>query len=195
MGATFGGPILDAGFATIPLPNLLVQGRHGVANLAGRPLDVDYGVNLTAAAFGIAQLHAGASWLALDQGGWVPALSITERLYLLDNHLDTSKVAEIRSTHLVNQLELTASWDTNPALLYLGAAEYLDVREPALLLTPFVGAEFHLGEHWGLQLEARHYAINTRNVQNSFNWVTWGPGAIGANLGVTRRFGASKENP
>ena len=42
VGVTIGGPVLLFGGAPVPLPNTVVQGRSGVAELGGRPLDIFY---------------------------------------------------------------------------------------------------------------------------------------------------------
>ena len=190
VGVTLGGPLLRVGGATLAMPNLVLQGRSGVALLADRPLDVDYGLNLTTAAFGIVAVHGGASWLALAQRGALPALSLSNRLWVADNHLDFTKASGTRGLHAVDQVELTTSWDTSPALLYGGAAQYIDFREPSLLLTPFVGAAWHLGKGWDLQTEFRHYSISRDNPQANVDWVTWGPGAMGATLSISKRTGS-----
>lgn len=190
VGATFGGAIVDAGFTTIPLPNLMVEGRSGLSPLLERPLDVSYGLNLTGLPFGLVGLHGGVGWLLMDQDGGRPALSLSNRLYLYSNHLDARKTG--RALWAADQLEVLASWDTNPALIYAGGAQYFDVTSPRLLLSPVVGVEFHLGERWGLQLEGRHLAINqNKEPLNTLEWVTWGPGALAATLGVSRSLGES----
>jgi hypothetical protein len=190
VGATLGGAIIDVGPATIPLPNVVVEGRSGLQPVLGRPFDVNYGVNATGLAFGIVQVHGGVSWLVLDQNGWVPAVSASNRLYVFSNHVDRRK--DTHAWWFVDQLEVLASWDTRPALIYGGVAEYLDFRQPSLLLTPVLGAQFHLGERWGIQLEGRHYAIN-RNKEplNTMPWITWGPGSLGVTLGVSRTIGGT----
>jgi len=188
VGATFGGAIVDAGFTTIPLPNLVVEGRSGLSPVLERPFDVNYGLNVTGLPFGLIGLHGGVSWLAMEQRGGAPALSLSNRLYLYDNHLDFRKTD--RALWAVDQLELLASWDTRRALLYVGGAEYLDLTNPGLLLSPVAGAELHLGQRWGLQIEGRHYAINqNKEPLNTLQWVTWGPGSLGATLGVSRSLG------
>lgn len=189
VGATFGGPILDAGFVTTPLPNLIIQGRSGITRLADRPLEVDYGINLTAAAFGQVGIHGGTSWLALDQNGGVPALSVTERLFFYDNHLNMDRPPELRASYLMNQLEVIASWDTPRLLPYVGMGVYLDFVEPVPMLTPSLGTAIHLGPAWDLQLEGRYYAVNRTNDYGSLNWVTPGPGALGMTISASRRFG------
>jgi hypothetical protein len=189
VGATFGGPIIDAGFAVTPLPSLVVGGRSGVMWLLNRPLEVDYGLNLTAAAFGIFGSHVGSSWLAAEQLGARPALAITERLYFYDNHLNFSRDADMRASYLLNQVELTGSWDSRWVLAYVAAGAYLDFVEPVPMLTPAVGASIHLGPRWDLQLEGRYYAVNLTNDYTGLQWVTLGPGALGGTVSASRRMG------
>ncbi len=192
VGLTVGGPLIDVGFAKLALPSAVLQGRSGVATLAGRPVDVDYGLHLTPMVFGMTGVHGGVSWLAMDQDGGVPALALTQRLFFYDNHLDGTLPKVQRASYFIDQVELTASWDTPTALIYTGVGDYLDFREPSLLLTPFVGSDFHLGKGWGLQVELRHYAINKKNPQRSLDWITWGPGALGTTLSVSRQLGGAK---
>lgn len=191
VGATLGGPVADLGFVTMPLPNLVVQGRSGLSPLAGRPLEVDYGLNLTAAAFGVVGAHVGGSWQLLDQQGGVPALTLSERMFVYDSHLSFSREADVRASYFLNQSELLASWDTRRALLYVGVGNYLDFGEPRLLLTPALGASLHLGPQWDLQLEGRAYAVGQTKQYNGLRWVSLGSGALGGTLSVSRRFGGT----
>ena len=46
-GVTFGGPFTTTLGPPIPIPNLIVEGRSGLEPVAGRPLDVNYGLNAT----------------------------------------------------------------------------------------------------------------------------------------------------
>ncbi|MCP4805434.1 MAG: hypothetical protein GY913_13790 [Proteobacteria bacterium] len=188
-GLTVGGALLDMG-APIPVPSAVVEGRSGVTTLADRPLDVNYGVNLTAIAFGQAGLHVGAGWLLLDpeSGPW-PALSVADRLYVYSNHMDTTK--DDRSWLLIDQLELTASWKLGESLLYVGAAEYLDVRNPGLLLSPFAGAELRR-RRLGVQLEVRWLAVNQPRISDAIPWMPDGRGAIQPTLGFSYRFGGDE---
>lgn len=191
VGATFGGAVVDAGFVTTPMPNLIVEGRSGLTTFQDRPLELSYGTNLTSLPFGVVGVHVGGAWLAMDQSGARPALALSQRVHLYSNHLDQRKSDHQFMTVL--HTELLASWDTDRALLYLGVAEYLQPSNPLLTLTPIAGTELHLGEHWGLQLEARHYAINqNKEPLNTVKWVTWGPGAVGATVGLNRQWGATR---
>ncbi|MCB9765441.1 MAG: hypothetical protein H6739_37045 [Alphaproteobacteria bacterium] len=186
VGLTVGGPMVNLG-APIPLPNAVLEGRSGLPALAGRPTDLNYGLNLTAAAFGVVGGHVGASHLLLDQRGARPALSATDRLYVYDNHLDRSDAAESRALWAMDQLELTASWAPKGQLLYLGAAEYLDFRNPRLTLTPFAGAALDFGRPggFGLQVESRYFAANAAPVNTAVPWISLGRGAVGLTLGAS----------
>jgi hypothetical protein len=186
-GLTFGGALLDMG-APIPIPSAVVEGRSGVTTLAERPLDVNYGVNLTAAAFGVAGLHAGASYLVLDQSGARPAISVADRLYVYTNLGDATKAD--RGWLFVDQLELTASWDLGGQLVYLGASEHLDLRNPRLLLSPYLGAELLRRKRLGVQAELRWLALNQSQVSDAIPWIPDdGRGALQPSLGLSYRFG------
>ncbi len=189
VGATFGGAMVDFAGAYIPLPHLVVEGRSGLTTLAERPVDLNYGLNVTALPFGVVGLHGGASWLAMEQRGGVPAVSLTSRLYLYDNHLDRREDADPRALWAMEELEVTASWQPGKVLLYAGAAEHLDLFNPDLLLSPFLGVELPAGRRGRVQVEVSHFAINRSKTLNTVNWLTWGPGAIGLSVGYQRRLG------
>ncbi|MEL6345307.1 MAG: hypothetical protein AAFV53_19530 [Myxococcota bacterium] len=189
VGATLGGPAFAFGGAPLPMPNIVIEGRSGITTISDRPLDVNYGLNLTGTVFGIAGVHGGAAWMLSEQRQGVPAFTISDRQYLYTNVLDPRK--EDRGGLAVNQLELTASWQVQRTLLYAGVAEYLVFSEPSLLLTPFIGAQRAIGASWMLQLEGRHYAINRTENFDSIQWITYGPGALGLNIGFARTFGGT----
>ena len=191
VGATFGGAVLDAGFVTTPMPNLNVEGRSGVTSFMDRPVELNYGLNVTGIAFGLGSAHIGGAWLAMEQDGARPALALVDRVHLTSNVFDTTK--DTKDVMAIMQLEALASWDTKPALLYVGAAQYLQFSNPMLTLTPVVGTELHLGQKWGLQVEFRHYAI-TQNKEplDTVVWKTWGPGAYGVTVGFNRAIGGAE---
>lgn len=201
VGATFGGPLVEFGGAAMPLPSLVLEGRHGLALVAGRPLDLAYGLNATAAAYGTAGVHAGAGWLLLEQRGALPALSVADTLYFYTNVLDAT--AKDRGAWLMDEVELTGSWRLGRQLLYLGAAEYLDLSDPGLLLSPFLGVELHPGQHerFALQVESRYLAVNAQPESTAIDWISLGPGALSLTLGLGWTLGrgqassASPETP
>ena len=175
MGVTFGGPFTTTLGPPIPVPNLIVEGRSGLKPVQEMPLDVNYGLNLTAIAFGQAGIHTGAS-LHLFQGeGWAPSVSITERIHLYSNHLDSTKPAETRMFWGVNEADLTLSWALGNHFVYGGASNVVDFADPELLLSPFAGVAFHpKGKSLGIQLEARVHGANFSPDIWDVSWLSLG---------------------
>lgn len=184
-GPTFGGPLLKFGGVAIPLPNAVIEGRSGLPALKDHPFDLNYGLNLTAATFGVAQMHAGASLQLLAQQGGRPALSVSDRLFFATNGLDRRKDAH--GAWGMDQAELTASWKLQQQLVYGGLAQYTDFANPRLLLTPFAGAQLDFGRPggFGLQLEARYFGVNALQETSTLKWVTFGRGAFAPMLGLS----------
>lgn len=183
IGITLGGPIITAPVPT-PLPNLVVEGKVGLPLLAGRREDVRFGTDLTALAFGTVALHAGWTWQPVEAMAARPAFAVTNQVFFGSNFLDFSKDPEARAAWAVYHLEATVSWDVGAHLVYTGLAEYLDLTDPDLLLTPFVGFEFD-AKKVRLQIELRWWAINQRVDRDDIDWLTPGVGALGASIGVT----------
>ncbi len=189
---TFGGAMVEFGDSYIPMPHLMVEGRRGVGELQGFASDVHAGINLTAAAFGQIGLHGGSSHLLLEQSGGVPALSIVERLYLYTNHADANTHVEGKGFWALHQTELIGSWELGNHLLYTGVAQYTDLGDPSLLLTPILGGELFgraAQPGLGLQLEARWFAFNRDHDLVNVNWLQpLGVGALGLSAGVRYTF-------
>ena len=106
----------------IPLPNLVVEGQSGLSPMQGRPLDVNYGINTTALAFGTIGLHGGVSHLLMEQNGAIPSLSVTDRLHFYNNWFDNTKESDMRKAFFLNQIDLTArlGYQTPPRLCWCG---------------------------------------------------------------------------
>lgn len=191
-GLTIGGPMVMLFGAPIPLPNAIVEGRHGVTTVAERPLDINYGLNLTATAFGILQVHVGASYLIMPQDEASPALSVSNRLFLASNFLGAGDKADPDAKFwAANQLEFTASWLLGDHLLYVGLGQYIDFGNPELTLTPSLGADFDPGETGGFRIhtEVRYYAINQPHEVSAVKWVVpETAGALGFNFGFSYGF-------
>ncbi len=191
-GVSLGGPMVNYGGTHIPLPNAVVEGRSGIRYIRLKPLDINYGLNVTAAAFGIAQLHLGTSYLLLDENGFIPALSMTNRLFVATNALTPQdKAPGTKQAWGAHQLAFTASYMIKNQLIYLGLDQYTDFGLPQLLLTPSLGVEFDPGHAKDLKfhLEARYYAINKTKSLDTVEWTTHPRGAFGFGLGLSYTFG------
>ena len=192
VAATLGGPLTLVFGNYIPLPNSVVEGRSGLINIADRPLDLNYGLYLTPIAFGQMGAHLGSSYLLWDQAENLPALSVSNRLYFFHNYFDTAKPAYGRGMVLAHQLEATLSYEIGAFLTYAGLANYADLSDLDLMLTPFLGAELPTGLNgFKLQLEARYYAANRNRLIESVKFYNFesGNGGFGMNLGFIWEIG------
>ena len=193
VGATLGGPMVQFGGAYIPLPNIVVQGRSGISPVLDRPFDVDYGINLTGFAFGVMGIHGGVNWQLVHQDKAIPALTLSNRLWVQNNLLDVSKDWSKRTIWAADQIEFTLSYKFGKHLLYFGMAEYIDFRQPDLLLSPFIGTDLAASERLGIQVEVRYFAANQTPPVDTVTWLGPGSGAVGLVLGfryLARKGGA-----
>ena len=196
VGLTLGGPMVEFGGSFVPLPNALVEGRTGMKPLNGKNWDINYGLNLTALAFDQAGMHIGATNQLLNQDGNIPAVSVTNRMYVYSNHLSPASTDMGKGIWSNYELSTTLSWKLGKQMVYTGIAQYFDIPSPSLTLTPFLGIElFHSGltNGFALQLEVRNYAIGRNPTVNTATWNTpFGSGAFGGSLGFAYRFGGAK---
>lgn len=162
IGVTMGGVVLTQLGPPIPLPNMVLEGQTGIKPLASRATDLNYGMNLTGLAFGTVGMHVGAGHLLFEQKGARPSLSVMERVHFYNNWLDTTKDSSVRTGYLLNQIDLTAAWDINRHLGYIGIADYIDVPNPELTLAPFAGLVYQGKGRFFTQAEARYLAINRK---------------------------------
>ena len=189
IGITGGGAVLKALGPPIPLPNIVVEGQSGLSPVQGRPLDVNYGINTTALAFGTIGVHGGMSHLLLEQNGAAPSLSVTDRLHFYNNWLDNTKDSDMRKAFFLNQVDLTAGWNIKRHLGYIGVANYLDIADPELTLASFAGIQFNSKKNIFLQAEARYLAINRQPEIVDVPFATFGYGALSITGSVGLTFG------
>ena len=178
LGITGGGAVLKALGPPIPLPNIVIEGQTGLTPVKDRPLDINYGINTTAIAFGTMGIHVGFSHLLTKQVGVMPAMSITERIHFYNNWLDTTKESSMRKGFLLNQIDLTASWALDRHLGYVGVANYIDVADPELTLAPFAGIQWNSKKKLFLQAETRYLAVNRQPEIVDVPFATLGYGAL-----------------
>lgn len=194
VGGTLGGAMIDFG-GPLPLPNVVVEGRHGLPKLADRAFDIGYGLNLTGFAFGLTQGHVGASWLLADQAGPRPAFSLGNRVFFGANVPGTPNRPDPRfQLWGADQLELTASWEAGKALPYVSLSQYFDFQNPELLLTPAAGVQIDPGKPGGflLQAELRWFGVTRRSQAAIPPWIPGTPGALGVTISAGTQFGGKK---
>lgn len=196
VGLTLGGPMVEFGGNYIPLPNAVLEGRSGMTPFAGKDWDINYGLNLTALAFDQAGFHFGGTYQVLGQNGNIPAVSVSNRLFLYSNHLSGNTIDESKGLWANDEVSLTLSWKLGRQMVYTGLSQYFDLSNPNPTITPFLGAEFfNTGKNNGfaLQFEVRNYATGWNPTITSAKWNTpFGSGGFGGNLGFIYRFGGAQ---
>jgi hypothetical protein len=194
-GLTLGGGLVKLG-GPVPLPNTVLEVRHGLPHLAQRPFEIGYGLNATALAFGVIQGHVGASWLLIDQSGAAPALAVTNRVFAATNLLGLpTRYDAVPQAWAADQLELTASWLAGQQLPYVSLSQYLDFGSPQLALTPAVGVVWDFREPdrgLTLQTEARWYAVNQTLFYDIVDRYPAHQGALGITVGLGMTFGGAR---
>lgn len=178
--ASFGGPVANVGGILFPLPLTTVGASHGLSPHA----DVGAHLHTTAAAFGVAGLDVGGSWLAVEERGWVPAVSLSGRLY---------GFTDFRAVRPYLEASAAASYLFKERFLTYAAATTLVQSSLLPLFSLGVGEQLRFGRT-GLHLELRWYQPTRVNTFAAVNWQGLGPlGAWGAIVGVSHRFGESKD--
>ena len=190
IAVTVGGPSVDLSGQPLLVPNLTLEGRSGIAEILNKPFDINYGLHLTALAYGIAGIHGGASWLALQQEGAIPAVSIGLRQYLFSNHIDTRIKSGKGALWFPTQFDLTSSYTHWGHLFYGGVTQYTDWLFPKLLLTPFLGVQLDSEDQgWSFSTELRLYAINQKIQTSNVKWIGLGEhGSVGILFGFAYQF-------
>jgi hypothetical protein len=185
VAVTGGGPLTNVpGIGQIPLPNVTVEGRSGVAH----HLDVNYGVHLLPALYGAPGAHVGVTWQLFDQPTpVVPALSVGQRLFGFTNLVDGRRAN--KAFYALSQTDLTLSWEpVQQQLFYAGATGYAplnahfdgdDGTAGVVRFAPFVGVVLSPGLDWlQLNVEGRWLSPSTDQRFAVVDWI--GPDDKGA---------------
>ena len=198
VGVSLGGPVLNLGGGTvIPVPNIVLQGRHGLAAPLNRPLDLTYGLNVMGLPFGILQGHVGVSWLLIHQNGPAPALSIADKQYFATNALGLENKPEATIEGWgANHIEVNFSWKIKRQVIYAGLSQYFDFGNPRLTLTPSFGVVLDTSPETdgGLMFhfDFRWYALNQTDTVDAIQWFPRPQGAFGFGGGMSFVFGKKR---
>lgn len=195
VSVALGGPLTNLpNIGQIPLPNVTVEGHHGIVERVG----LNYGLHLLPLAYGVAGAHVGGTWQLFDQPTVVvPALSVSERLFGFTNVIDGRKQAP--AVFGLSQTDLTASWQLEEQLVWLGGALYAPFNDRGVFMAPVVGAELHplpvfgLDDWLRLQVEGRWLGPT---IDQRFAVVDWvapdDRGVITVTLGLAVVFGGTQ---
>jgi len=163
VGVNFGGPLIEFGGATIPVPFSALNYGYGVDS----NLTVYGGLHLTAAYFGNIQVDLGATYLLLPQNKYVPAISISPALNIVTryNFIDTK---------IWPAIDINGFWNygAKKNYAYIGISNWIELsrlrahNESALtrwVWSPQLGHNLKLKKGFQLQTEIKLLAPNHKN--------------------------------
>jgi hypothetical protein len=188
VSVSLGGPITQVGAIDAPLPFLCVGYDYGLLEKT----DLEAGVNITEAVFGIGNMQAGLNWRPLPALTWRPGFIVSPKLYVMSNF----KPGGFR---LYPDLGITAFWELpKRRYYYLGMDNWFEpnhIRDDGAvqgrhwLIAPFLGVDFG-SERWRFQTEMKLYAPNVGNQGRPVKNIGAGrKGIFGVFAGVSRYFG------
>ncbi len=180
--AGVGGPAARLGGVPVPLPLSTLGASYGVAE----GVDVHTHVHLTPLVLGTAGLDVGATWLALPEDGWRPALALTGRGY---GFTDLSSGALF-----YGETSAAASWLLRERYLtYVSASALYDALNRDFMWAVGTGAQVPFGR-FALQAEVSWYWPSYDASVAPAEWLTAsGQGALGLVLGASYRFGGPSQ--
>jgi len=190
VGVSLGGPVLNFNGAPLPIPNITLQGRHGLFKRWDRPFDLTYGLNLIALPFGLLQGHVGVSYLLIPQRGAAPALDVATKQFFATNAPSLpNKPHATAQGWTANQLDFYFSWEIQRQLIYTGITQYTDFGSPGLTLTPSLGVVLDTSPktYGGLMFhfDFRWYALSQTNNYDAVTWIPEVAGAFGFGGGMS----------
>ena len=174
---SLGGPFLTNLGPAIPLPNIAVGGRYGIAD----GWDVDGNFSVLGAAFGTVYVDPAvvAQLYAQEQG---PALSASLRANLFLGSSDGFAARVYPEVGLHGELPL------GPATVFGGALAWVSFAPPAgkppVLATPYLGGSWRFGAQRGVSPELWLQLAWVSPWQDSTSVIDWAPGGAGALSGV-----------
>lgn len=171
-----GGPLVNAG-VLLPLPLATVGAAWGFADR----WDAQAHAHLTPLAVNVVGVDGAATWLALEQRRFVPAVALTGRLYLF-----TDLAAALLP---YGELAVTASWSVGARTLVFASVSGAAVYDGTFSWSPAAGARVNLGR-WSLQGDLRWYAPSDPTRYSSAGFVgPGGQGGLGVVVGAGYLFG------
>jgi hypothetical protein len=191
VNVSLGGPIQKISGAYMPTPILSAGYNYGLK----RTLDLEAGVGLLQAAFGIIHLDLGANWRPLVARGWIPGVIATPKVQLMTNFKPQSLL-------VYPEAILTAWWRPTKVLYpYVGIENWIEYHSKRFdgndqthhwLFAPYLGLSI-CKQHWQFQIESRWYTPNIDPILAGAtdHFGVGEHGVLGAILGVGYLFGRS----
>lgn len=186
-----GGPLIDFGGLTIPIPLTSVNYARGMSD----KLTIHTGLHTTSLLYRTFQLDFGATCSVLENKGWVPGISVSSSL----NFLSDMRRGNI---NIYPQVDANIYWDYgNNHFMYVGSTNWIELnntkahdrpQEKRLLSGIQFGNTWN-SEKWSYTAESKWLAPTRSSLYSvveykTYSWRGNPKGAVGIYFGIARRF-------
>lgn len=189
VGFNFGGPLIEFGGATIPIPFTSFYGAYGLTD----DLSVFGGVHITSLAYGVFQTDIGVTKGLLKPEGWKPGLSVSPAAQLFVDRWEWN-------AKIYPELGINAYWEygekTNK-FFYLGVVSWFELQsnraheqpQPQRIIPNLQLGHTFERPRMNYTLEAKYFSPFTSNRDIVVNYKSFGnTGAVGIMFSVARKF-------
>ncbi|MBN2009608.1 hypothetical protein JW960_09725 [candidate division KSB1 bacterium] len=186
--ASFGGPIIKVFGTRIPIPYLTTGGTYGLS----RHTNITGNIHLFPLAYEIFGMDAGLAWFPVQHNGKIPTIGLQPTALLL-----ASLKSDISDRFRIYPVIVTtAAWPIHTNQLFIGTDTTIPLTElnydneaASVILSPFIGYKWQLGEHYSFTTELKLHGANIRSNQLAVTYLRIGGyGAISTLFSLERRF-------
>ena len=183
-----GGPFIPIAETKIPTPYLSIGANYGLSE----NINVDANFHITSLFYQINGLDLGATWFPYLNDGILPTVGIQPRLLFL-----TSIKNDVNDRFRIYPLiSSSAAWLFGDGLIYLGFDFVFPLTKPDydkesvdLILSPFTGYRWDLGENLRLISELKWLGANVKSDQLAVEYIKInGYGAFSIMLSLEKNF-------
>lgn len=188
INSSVGGPIIEIFDTNMPIPYLTTGINYGVSDR----VNLDANLHLLPLAYEIFGLDVGTTFFPILNDGLIPTVGIQSRYLILSSFKENVKV-RIRAYPVVSG---SAAWAAGEGLLYSGMDVTLPQTSldyykygPQLILSPFAGYRWEIGQDFRLFTELKLHAANHLSDLMAVNYTSVGGwGATTVLISLERTF-------
>jgi hypothetical protein len=185
---SLGGPFIPLTEPKTPAPYAVAGINYG----ASERLNLSGNLHITSLFYKVAGIDFGAAYFPLLNKGSVPAIGIEPRL-LFYSSLKSDVESRIRIYPLISG---SAAWKWGSGIIYTGLDVVIPVSKPdynddysTLILSPFAGYKWKLGNSYNLYTEIKWQGANIRSDMVAVEYVDINRyGALAFMFSISRSF-------
>jgi hypothetical protein len=185
---SFGGPVVAAFGARIPVPYLTIGSNYGLSDR----LNLDGNLHVLSMFYKVGGIDVGAAWFPFLNEGMKPTVGIQPRLLAFAS-LKSDVSGRFRFYPLISG---SAAWKVGNGLFYTGfdlvvpaSSQDFDDEATATIFSPFIGYRWNLGSKTRLLTEIKFHGLNVESDQLAVTYLhLGGHGALTTLFSLERSF-------